>query len=271
MSAEPALRAEDRRAWDAWMRTAAIHARTQQHRRAVDRARHVVEIALRQAPTWAVMWSGGKDSTVMTHLVTVDLGARVPVFSEKDDLDYPGELAYVRHLAAIWGLDLRVLEPPISPATWFAEHAHELDLGGDIHGRAAELSKRCFYDVVESASAPFNGQFIGLRAEESRARRADRAVHGPLYLRRSGQWRCTPLADWIGIDVYAYAESHGIELLDVYRCIAFMHSRTPWHLRKSWWVPGASGSHGGISWLRHYYPSLFERLRAWMPAASSLT
>ena len=279
---EPRLRPEDHRAWAMWQRTARVHARTLAHLAKVDEAKRVAEIGLRVAPRSVLMASGGKDSTVMTHLVCVEMGAKIPVFSEKDTLDFPGETEYMQHLAEVWSLNLTILTPPVSPVQWVAEHAHELAAGEDIHGRAAGLSKACFYDVVEEAARPFDGIFLGLRQEESAARRADRATHYAtidgervlgLYQRRGGanpgQWRVTPIGDWSGLDVYAYAESHNIELLPLYKCIAFMHADEPWRVRKSWWLPGASTRHGGAAWLNRYYPSLYSQMRCWLPDAQS--
>ena len=123
---EPILSAEDSRLWDMWQRTAMVHAGTRLHRRRVDAARTIMAAALECAPNLAVMWSGGKDSTAMTHLACVESGARLTVYSEKDDLDYPGELAYVTELGAQWGLDLKILVPPISPSGWISKHGHKL-------------------------------------------------------------------------------------------------------------------------------------------------
>ena len=41
--------------------------------------------------------------------------------------------------------------------------------------------------------------------------------------------------------------------------------------RKSWWVPGSHSRWGGAAWLRHYYPSLYQQLAAWMPDAGAYT
>lgn len=77
-----------------------------------------------------------------------------------------------------------------------------------------------------------------------------------------------PLADWSGMDVLTYLLVTGIEPLHVYRCIAFAHVREPWRIRKSWWIQGdASTRRGGVTWLRHYYPSLYRQLLAWFPRA----
>lgn len=267
---EPILRADDYAAWASWQRAASLHAKTRAFARRVDAARRVVEQAIELQGSTALMWSGGKDSTVMTHLVCVGMGASVPVFSEKDDLDYPGEREYVERLARIWGIDLTVLVPPVSPASWLAEHGKELGDADDVHSRAAGLSKACFYNVVESATKDIGTIFLGLRAEESKGRRMNRKSRGNLYQKKSGQWVCNPLSDWIGLDVFAYAAANDVELLHVYKCIAFMHASEPWHLRKSWWIPGNHAATGDAVWLRHYYPSLYRQLVQWIPAVSTV-
>lgn len=273
---EPKLTRRDIEVWERWQRTAEAHSRTLQHRRRVDSALRVAEEALRVAPRSTIMLSGGKDSTVMTHLVCKTLGANLPCASQKDDMDYPGEEEYVRKLAAEWGLELHVLYPPVSPKEWIAANAHTLLAADDIHSRAAELSKECFYEVVEAFSADYQGIFLGLRADESNARRLNRATRGRLYQKKptprhpDGQWVAQPLADWKGLDVYAYAVAHGIELLHVYRCVGFLHSEEPWRVRIAWWLPGSSSARGGVAWLRHYYPSLYRQLCQWLPDATML-
>lgn len=271
---EPALREADRAAWSSWMDTVAVHAQTSAYRRRVDAARRVIgdslDVSVDMNLAAAVMWSAGKDSTALTHLVCVDAGLRVPVYSEKDDLDYPGEEEYVTDLAVQWGLDLRIIRPPVSPAGWMAEHGHKLQGSDDLHSRAAGLSKECFYGVVESATANTGMIYLGLRAGESHGRAMNLYSRGPLYQKKNGKWTCCPLAHWRGIDVYTYLMEHDIPLLPVYRCIAFMHADEPWRVRKSWWVPGSAARHGGTAWLRHYYPSLYQRLCDWIPTSRLL-
>lgn len=272
---EPHLGPADRAAWDSLRVLALCHARTRDHAHAVDRAKRAAMQALATAPTWHVMWSGGKDSTAMAHLL-VELGAKAKLVSEKDDLDYPGEREYVEGLAVQWGAELEVITPERSPVQWLADHGLDMAGADDVHGRSAGLSKACFYDVVERSNAGADGIFLGLRSEESKGRLKNRASHGLLYRKRqtttrpSGPWVCQPIADWTGLDVFAYLLGHGIDPLPVYRCIGLMHRHEPWAVRKSWWIPGAHGALGQVTWLRHYWPSLYLRLVEWIPAVKGL-
>lgn len=255
------------------MRAAAVHASTLVFRRRVDGAKRAVEQALAKSRRACVSWSAGKDSSCLAHLVTVEIGARdVELLSEKDDLDFPGEEAYVTDHAVAWGAHLTILRPPISPAAFIEAEARagRIHAGDDIHGRAAALSKTCFYNVMLEADQAYDVVMLGLRAEESGIRAHVRRTRGLVYelKSRGGQTRANPLGDWKGIDVYAYALSRGIDLLHVYRCIGLMHAAEPWRLRKSWWLPGAGSARGQIVWLERYYPSLFRRLVSWMPHAA---
>lgn len=266
---EPVLSPDDVRTWQRWQVTFAMHARTLRHQRAVDQAKRIAGRALEAAKTPVVSWSGGKDSTALAHLVRVELGANVHTISEKDDLDYPGEEAYVRDLAARWSLDLEILRPATSPLAWLLERRGALSAGEDMHSRSAGLSRACFYGVMEAANEGRDVLFWGLRAEESGRRERLLTAKGATYQLKSGQVRCAPLAAWTGLDVFAYLQAREIEPLHVYRCCGWLpeHRQKPWLIRKSWWIPGAHAAKGAAAWLKRYYPSLFAVLRSIAPDA----
>lgn len=265
---EPLLRSDDLACWDRWQRVFALHSRSEDHHRAVDQAKRIASRELDRAASPQVSWSAGKDSTALTHLITMGLGAKhVRVVSEKDDLDYPGEELYVTELAKSWGAQLEILRPPVSPLEFIQRRAALMSFGDDIHGRSAPLSKVCFYGVMEAANVGRDLIMMGIRAEESGRRRKLNMVRGDAYTVASGARHAHPLMHWRGLDVYAYLQTHGVDVLPVYRCLAFMHSREPWRIRKSWWLPGSSAGHGQVAWLRRYWPSLWEKVRHLFPDA----
>ncbi len=270
---EPILTTEDHRIWDMWHKTSLLHARLRSFRNRVDSAKRIIKTALKSTEySLAIMLSGGKDSVCMTHLAVVELGLSLDAISEKDDMDYPGELEYIKSLARTLKLNLKVVTPAVS----MKELIKKLYQSGitapteDVHGRATNFSSEHFYKLIERASSKYRGIMLGLRANESRARKMNFYRRGSIYLKKSGKIVCTPLITWSGLDVMAYMFSRGIEPLPVYKCIAFMHSREPWRIRKSWWLPGANSRFGGVAWLRRYYPSLYAELVKMCPETSML-
>jgi 3'-phosphoadenosine 5'-phosphosulfate sulfotransferase (PAPS reductase)/FAD synthetase len=273
---EPLLSPDDHECWALWIRTASVHAHTNAFKRRLDGAKRAIGEALGKYPNAAIMSSFGKDSLVMTHLIAVELGYRLPVFCECDDLDFPDSRVWRERYTNDFDLRTTFLESPISVKQWISDHAHELGLLDDIHSRAAGMAKAAFYDVVESAAAPFDLVFLGLRKDESRSRMMNRVTRGLLYEKkhrlRGAQWVCAPIGDWTGLDVYAYGAAHGLEFKPTYRCISFMHRDEPWRVREAWWIPESNTRrYGGVAWLRRYYPSLYRQLCTWLPASNTLT
>jgi 3'-phosphoadenosine 5'-phosphosulfate sulfotransferase (PAPS reductase)/FAD synthetase len=263
---EPILREDDRRAWAYWERVCDVHARTPSFQRRVEQAKAYVREALELEPGKAcVMWSAGKDSTCLAYLVTVEMGLRhVELVSQKDDLDFPGEEEFVHEHAAAWGAKLTVVRPDISALGYVREHMCEFD--EDLHSRQAGLSKAVFYNVVDKANSQFDLVMMGMRAEESRARKWRMHTHGAVMRLKSGRVRANPLALWTGLDVLTYTHTRKVPMLQLYRCIAYMHDRKPWNIRKSWWIYGKNPNN--IAWLRHYYPSLHRTWSSFMPNVS---
>lgn len=274
---EPILTDDDREVWEQWRETCLLHARTQAHRRRVDAAKQIVERALSTCSPWCVAWSGGKDSTALTHLVCVEMGRSVDAFAHKDDLDFPESEPYVVRLAAQWGVPLRVVRPPISPAAWMRDHARDHAEAGtlELHARTSELARAAWWDTIDAETHAYAGYFDGLCKHESRARLLNRALRGSLYVKahrtRGAIFVAHPLHDWAPQDVYGYCFARGVELLQLYQCVALLHREEPWRLREEWWVPSDKAArHGQVAWLARYYPSLYRQLRAWMPDAAQL-
>lgn len=294
---EPVLTDDDRAVWDSWMRAAREHARTQAFARKVERARVAVIEACewvarhpvpdRTAPPGASA-SSGKDSTVMLHLIAELAGCRhVVAVTQQDDLDYPGEHEYVAARAARLGIAQHILTPPMSVLGLIADAARrgELRSHDELHTRASRIPRETFYALLEDDNLTRGLAFLGLRREESKNRdrvaawavneawrRREAGEEGPnsgltRWHKGSGHWRCYPVAEFRGIDVYGYAARYDVELLPVYRCVGLMHRDDPSRIRVDGWIPGGHTQDGQVAWLRRYYPSLYRTLLSWMPDA----
>ena len=248
-------------------REVALHARSSLHRRRVEIAKlRLAEVCANGSP-W-LGWSAGKDSTSLAALC-VQLGLSPRVFAQKDDLDYPGEEAYIRNLA---GMTLRVdmIRPPDSV---FEAYVRQVaDPTTEIHARGTAISDAYFYGLLDRhrREHDYHHVLLGLRAEESSARNVNRASHGWDYTRASGLRVSCPLADWSDLDVHAYLASRDVPLLPVYLCID--PGAGPLRIRKSWWVVGGPAArHGHYRWLRRWWPKLHGRLSARVPGVTEVS
>ena len=236
------------------------------HKDRVARSRAVTERFLSDHPKSYVGWSAGKDSTAMLHLVWM-LCPGIRVMTEKDDMDFPEELCYVRMMLKKYNLNLDVISPDIS--LW--DVVKEYDITEDIHSRGTDFSERYFYGLIAAykRTHSMEGVFLGLRAEESKGRRANRKTRGLTYQKNDGEWICQPIVDWSGKDVFAYLFSHNVPILPVYFKTKFV--KCPEDIRKSWILPSAQTSQGGALWLKYYYPEIFARLARIKPELREYT
>lgn len=276
---EPILTDEDLRIWRQLQKTAYLHSKTSRFQKKITQSEktiiETIERVGKEKLIPRVAWSGGKDSTTMLSLVTSVCHSHghppIKAMSVKDDLDYPGELEYVRHISVILGVELDVVTPDASLQQWVRSHSGEIRPGADIHGRGAELSKFGFYSVIDAYNIRnrVTCSFLGLRADESHGRLMNRVTRGPVYKIKNEHVIVQPICDWSGLDVFAYLQLVGIDPLPMYRCVR-LHDE-PWRIRKSWWLPGDAARTGQGIWLRTYYPSLYNKAIALLPQHTSLS
>jgi len=231
------------------------HAQTASFNRRVEKSREIISDFLRRGLTTRVMWSGGKDSTAMLHLAYT-LDEDIVATSEKDDMDFPGEKGYVKHVAEKYQVSLDILEPEGS--LW--EGLGDVDVTEDLHSRGTTFSDEHFYSLLEAyhERQGVEGIMLGLRKHESGGRYANRLSRGHTYQKEDGMWVCCPIVDWTAKDVFAYLISRDVPILEVY--FKTKLSEGPESIRKSWVLPGRSSKWGQSAWLRYHYPEVYSRI-----------
>jgi phosphoadenosine phosphosulfate reductase len=212
---------------------------------------------------WYVAWSGGKDSTALAHLVT-RLYPETEVWSEKDDCDFPGELEYVNIIAGKYLFNLKLT---YNDSLWQAIQEQKIDICEDLHSRGTSFSDQFFYSEVAKQEKLHDGCFLGLRDEESKARRLNTYMRSGLYQKNNGKYTCNAIHHWSAVDVFSYLVSNEIPILDVYFKTKFIGH--PTKIRKSWMLPSHQASRGYCAWLRYYYPDVFEKLKTLHPEVKS--
>jgi len=156
-------------------------------------------------PRHVVSTSWGKDSMVLLHLAAglIDglsvINARYPNPAERfGDMD-------------------RVRDAMLSRADMARVRYTEVHTPGEWK-EAARWWKENFTRNMGAAmtDAGGDGVFLGLRAEESYARRMNLATHGTAYERADGLHVVLPLSRWSGRDVWAYMSLHDLPRMRIY-------------------------------------------------------
>jgi 3'-phosphoadenosine 5'-phosphosulfate sulfotransferase (PAPS reductase)/FAD synthetase len=193
----------------------------------------------------------------MTHLIR-SCYPDTPIMIQFDDCDWPEKRAYAERVAAAQGWDYHAVEPDFS--VW--ERAKSYAIGmDDLCSPSHAFTQDTFLYVLEAKRRDLGciGTFLGLRAEESRARKMNILKRGELYQLKSGEWRCYPLGRWTAEDVFAYLTEQEVEINP---CYFYNRFRQPEDIRLCYALPTPTGiRYGDMQHLRHYYPQQFQRLR----------
>jgi phosphoadenosine phosphosulfate reductase len=191
------------------------HSRSSGFRSLVARAYGLVGETLAVARRPYVSFSGGKDSLVVLHLA-LSVAPEIDVIWSDDEVEHPATIAYIRELASMWGLRLRIVYGPVEHRNGFRSWATDPPFRPPepdairIPGRCDVWSVREGYDAV----------LLGTRRDESGLRETVGRIHGPLHRLATGQWRCTPLDRWRTADVWAFIVSGGLPYNPVYDDLA---------------------------------------------------
>lgn len=170
-----------------WRKTFLAWAETDDHQRVIEQAQKVIRQALSQSKPY-LAFSGGKDSTVMLHLV----------------LQFQPDI-YVYHRYDRAGLEKYEKEVQ-DIAKHLGANIHTFDYWQDGRPFEGDISK-------ELQDMGYNAAFIGIRAEESKWR-ARRIKNSIFLVEGFREW--FPLAQWRFLDVWAYIVKHNIPYCSIY-------------------------------------------------------
>ena len=209
----------------------------------------VIKKALEQDVLWAVSFSGGKDSTVLSHFMVFGMGLKLPHVMSNTRMEYPETIKNV----ARWyerlrnaGVSCHSVFPKVRPKDLWLKFG--VPLWGKQTGKKFSMFNRNDRDVISDSVADnlvddfrklkaaglkitdqccdelkkkplalwdrdnrIGGHFTGVRCGESRARRLMWIQRGALYNSVGHrQWLCSPLVFWSEKDIYRYLSDNAI-------------------------------------------------------------
>ena len=171
------------------LKIAELYAKTRLHKIRVKRSIAIIDRAFATLPesAWYVAFSGGKDSTVVSSLVSW-----LPRLYVDEEWLLPETEEYLHRTKALHRIKKRDEHAEFFTA-W--ENDSSAWTGKNVTGRYAQ-------------SQGWGGVFLGLRKEESSERKIHLETQGPLFFNKSRQmWQCNPIADWTWQDVWGYIVS----------------------------------------------------------------
>jgi phosphoadenosine phosphosulfate reductase len=224
--------------------------------RNIERSLRVIEEALKEESASYVSWSGGKDSTVLLDLVR-KINPNIPIVHVRTDIEYPDCKEWVDKFIQEQGLNVTILEPPSAWQVLIEEGGPF----GQVNVATSRIDKECFFDPIakENEAKHYKQVFLGLRAEESNARRMNALSRGTRYYNKSRKlWTTLPLAWWTARDIFAYHVVNDLPWEPIYDR-TYLHP-DPERIREGWWTTGQTAHrHGMGDWLRYHYPQLWRR------------
>lgn len=182
-------------------KSARLYANLNSYKHLVNKTRGFIRWALNRVESPYVACSFGKDSSVMLHLVLQEV-TDIPV-------------RFVR-----WKKESELLNN-------YDDVIYAWDSAYGINLEQVELSRASLNDKVVDRykTVGYDSFFIGLRSNESTARRITLQRHGMFYNMKSGIVRISPMKDWTTDDVHAYIEENQLPTLASYTSHG-MDSRT---------------------------------------------
>ncbi|WP_161501042.1 phosphoadenosine phosphosulfate reductase family protein [Embleya scabrispora] len=210
-------------------------------------------------------WSGGKDSTVVAHLVR-ETGMRVCFFDS--GMELPETVPYI--VAVAQQLDLRLESIAARPSAWESLEASRVWENGSPLApdwrRLTNLHELTIAGPSRTAHRRYGaGEVLGLRAAEGvKRRRLFAHADDGVYRRLDGTAVACPIWDWTDDDVLAYLAYHRIGLNPIYDKLRAVGA-PPRARRVDSIFDDTALTYGRLVWLQRGWPSVYDELIRRLP------
>jgi phosphoadenosine phosphosulfate reductase len=238
-------------------KTDLLHAKTTEFISTVSTAHSLIKDALDHMNNPYLSFSGGKDSTVMLHMV-LKHKPDIPVVYWNADASYPDTEKFIQKIVKEWNLNFinAKTEPILSIFKEYGINHPSIEqktMIATVYRPIKKLIKEHYFD----------GVFVGLRAEESSGRRKLIKNRGQLFYNKSQQvMECLPIAHFKTQDIWSYITAYNLPYNKVYDHTKLCHRND---IRVSYWCGESSRHLGRWVWLKTEYPELYNCLASEFP------
>jgi len=175
----------------------------------VERARKCIRTATRRIAIErvAVAWTGGKDSTVLLHIIRELHGGLVPypVFFNDSTFEFPDIYRFINRLTKAWRLRLvrvKHLQPDLEVFSKLSEE------------RKLEFSRIMKINTLHWALSKYGWRafLVAIRRDEHPSRKKEVYVSS-----RGDHLRIHPLLDFTEKDIWEYIRAHRVPVVSLYK------------------------------------------------------
>lgn len=246
--------------WAAQREALAMRARLPFFERKVENSKVALTTALERMRRPYVAFSGGKDSSVVLHMVR-EQRPDTPALMGYDDWHLPETLALIAETT-----NVTRIAATIRHSSFFTSWpAGPIDLPrGVIWFEAVKNSRVAPYALERG----FDGACLGLRKQEAVYRRFHLSSHGLLFFCKThGVLECNPIGDWTVEDVWSYLLSRDVPYNRAYDRMAEIGISLANQRIGPFAVEKVLGF-GQLAILKRGWPELFNKFAARYPEAA---
>ncbi len=170
----------------------------------IDFAQKVIKKALKNNPRYFVAFTGGKDSTVLLHLVksVVGMQTTVNILHIDTTVKFPQIMNFIDKMVKLFNLEL-----------YRYTNTEALNKGLKIAKNISECCGELKINALKQAIEKFKVEvlFVGIRWDEQFAR-----YHEKIFSKRENHLRVHPIAPFTENDIWTYINTFGIPYCSIY-------------------------------------------------------
>lgn len=170
----------------------------------IDFAHKIIRKALKNDPAYFVTFTGGKDSTVLLHLVKTVVGiqSRVNILHINTTVKFPEIMNFIDKMVKLYNLNL-----------YRYTNTEALSRGLKIAKNVTECCGELKINALKQAIEKFKIEvlFVGIRWDEQVARYEER-----IYIRKDNHLRVHPITPFTEKDIWDYIKMFNIPYCSLY-------------------------------------------------------